>query len=145
MSNEVPNLQDEINRKTNEAIVNLFTRYKNKVISSSQLHTGLIAIWETASGLADWDIMNMVSQAQDHVEMDDMKRRVFINDRGEIVMLEKLTGSDHYTLKSMPRYGEGWGKIANKAFAEEVIPSLAAEESMIKAADKLHQLNYMEL
>jgi hypothetical protein len=57
----VPNLADEIERKSNEAMTKLLTELSQEQISYSEFYCGIRAIWDTASGLISQELMGMLA------------------------------------------------------------------------------------
>lgn len=61
---KVPTMQEELERKTIEAIEDLLMGHENGRITEAQLDTGMTAIWTTVSGLVGRDMMDLISEAK---------------------------------------------------------------------------------
>jgi hypothetical protein len=66
---DIPNLQDEINRKTGQTLSDLLANRQGEMISDDQLILSVKAIWGAVAGLVDQSLIDLMSTMMDGNEL----------------------------------------------------------------------------
>lgn len=137
-ANGVPNLKDELNRKTFDAIEWLFDSVRLGKMSQQQFSTGVDAVFMAVNGLIGDEILEIV-QAADEVagRKPAVKRRAFVKQGTTVVVAWEIGASEwRYTAV---------GAIARKTKTLDAAAPLAACLSMTALCDKLLLEGWEEL
>ncbi len=97
----VPDIQEELDRKTLDAIQSLLHQESTGRITKAQLNTAIIAVFQCVSGLIDGEIMEMITQISAGVKnVNEVQRAAFVNgDTKRTIALEHVIGSSDVTVR----------------------------------------------
>lgn len=138
-----PNLADEINRKTVEALEWLVLAVEQDKITNAQFDAAVNAIWITSSGLVDRDVTELMSEAVSR-KIDGFTRKRIFSNTSHLVCLER--NYEKATLTIRRKFEQGhWQDVIRKTFEGALVPSLAARDAESRLVDKLRSQGFSEL
>lgn len=137
-ANGVPNLKDELNRKTFDTIEWLFDSVRGGKLSHQQFSTGVDAVFMAVNGLVGDSILEIVTAADEIAgKKPAVERRAFAR-QGTVVVVSWEVGAYEYTYKAI-------GAVARKVKTVECAAPLAACIGMSSLCNKLLTDGWEEL
>ena len=135
----IPELRDELNRKTFEAVEWLLHSHARCAISDAQFSTGMDVLWMAVSGLVDDSFTAIATEASAITRgITNRLRRHFMH--GPMVVTVSWTpGEDRWEYR---QYGGGADR--HRGVKEAANPQ-AARELMTRFCQKLLESGYTEL
>ena len=100
--NAVPNLQDELDRKTLETVSWLVSSFAIGNISVSQFSTGLDAVFMATGGLVNDGLFRTITEVSEEIpdSLINKEEAHFIKD-GNVISLTWSYGDDFYTMRAI--------------------------------------------
>jgi hypothetical protein len=135
----IPDLKDEITRKSMEAISYLITASHAGRITPHQFATGIDALWMAVAGLIDEDIIDLITAGGNEAPKSaPVEKRVFV-DRFRMVVVDRVVGDDTVYLKSYVN-----GELMDAKHRENT-DAAKARDAMRDIAAKLLAAGYTEI
>lgn len=135
---ELPSLRDELNRKALNAIEWLTNAHTAGDLADSQFSTGIDAVFMTAAGLVDPDIMEMFSLAGQADNRPAVDKRSFINGSSVITLIWHV-GLDNFQVRARAA-----GLDSHNVIKQFAAPA-SARSGMRAVANRLIESGYSEL
>ena len=146
MNNTPPTLQEELDRKTLEAMENALRGQQQGRIAPAELHTALQAIWDTTAGLVREDISHLVAAMLNHVKEGIVIKRLFVNVNLSILQVEHdLTASIVLVKVSPDHHTQAWGKVNTHSFDDKVNPGASAQKCFTRIVGALPARGWVEV
>lgn len=150
---ETFNLQDELDRKTLDALATLVSEVESGAISRSEADFALRILFQSVSGLVSNEAFDLMSKASAELSRHERfsLRRVFLKGR-EVVVLEYQYGEACVTLKRGRIAGDSdgretlrWDADKVATFEHELNPFEAAHVRFNGYADVLLRQGFVEV
>ena len=123
---KVPNLSDEINRKTIETIEMYALKHSEDELTDGEFKIVAKTLWEATSGLASPDTTNMLADVAEQL-VHDVKRRYFVTNENKVI---KIVWRNFGTSFVVLTYEDG--KLSGKPVHKEC----ADNDHMLSVIDK---------
>jgi hypothetical protein len=123
----IPDVQNELNRKVSAAIQSLLQRNTVGLISDDQMFVALQGIWDSASGLIDSDLMDLLSNLlsnRDGIGSDEVV--IYSNAKRLVaVTLRKMVdGTGEIEVRMIGKNGSNVTKFNSDAMASGVAKAM---------------------
>jgi len=135
----VPELKDELNRKSLETISHLITSIHNGLITPHQFSAGIDALWMAVSGLVDERIIDLITAGGNEAPIKTaIEKRIFIKER-QTMVIDRVVGDDKIYIKSY--FDDGMKNTK----CHDCKSSVGARDAIISMAARLLANGYTEL
>ena len=135
-----PTLQEEIDRKTVDAVESILNRLHIYMITTSEAHFALETLYDSVSGLISKDVTEMLWQVLTKLDrsFDDRYLHVLLIKKSLLAELRWDLDKQTVTLKMGP-LESGWKKIKKMVFTveEHISPGVHAHNAYLDMYKKL--------
>lgn len=140
---DVPTIEEELERKVSETLGEALRQLQTGETSREGARASLDALWGATAGLVSKEMMEIIADAKDAVDMEEVvpRRRLFQRGASFIVLdlpeQSRMTVSAFMTLAS--------GKTITRRFGEEDDTLRELKGKAVKAANSFLENGYTEI
>lgn len=140
----LPSQEEELERKSLDALENLLLRERHGKITSAQLEVGLETLFTAVSGMVSEDLVELITRAseeiREHYDQSFWRARYFVNDEGDIIRFKWRIG---FTTWFFYVHSKNVEKV--RKFGDSMFPEKSVLADMEKVATGLLKRGYKEI
>lgn len=149
MTDELPTLQEEINRKTYEAFAFIARKHDQGEWSPAQARAALDALWLGVSGLVEKDLFELFQSMDAELPQEvAVITHIFIGSPNHVVIVRRKVGGEKFLVisnVSMKTLEPCTWSVEHYDYKDKVLPAVECHKGIQEMQDKLIRLGYRQI